>query len=90
MCNVAAAGFYWDKQAARPQACPRGGRCAEGATVAAIEAAPDNYRLSDQATHFYACDTANCLGGNTSACREGSGGVLCAVCDGASHHTSVL
>ena len=50
------------------------------------------FRLHSTATTTYVCDTANCVGGyvgnGTSICREGSGGVLCAVCEAGFHLTT--
>ena len=84
-CGRATQGFYWDAIVQAPRECPDGAKCDSpgGTVLATIAIKPDYYRLALSSTQVYKCGTGNCLGGlgNTTTCREGSGGVLCAVCD---------
>ena len=80
----AAPTFYWDSLEARPLPCPSGAVCEHprGTTEKTIRLEQNYFRLHDMATVTYECDSANCIGGTGSTlCREGSGGVLCSVCD---------
>ena len=64
------------------ESCPIGAECAEGTTLSTLAIVKDYYRLALSSTQVYECGTGNCIGGvGNATCREGSGGVLCAVCD---------
>ena len=65
--------------------CPRGINCrTSGNKVSYLNVIPGNWRLSQNSTLVYPCPGENetCIGGsNTSTqCRNGSHGVLCALC----------
>ena len=83
-CEVATENYYWDEEEGEVLECPFGATCDdEGRTTLTIDIKPNHFRLSKYTTKIYECLTGNCLGGlmGNSTCSEGSGGVLCAVCD---------
>ena len=86
-CNAATKDWFWHPTDG-PKPCPNGGVCdVEGTVITTIKTEEGYGRISDTSDSLYKCGTDNCIGtsktnSNSSNCREGSGGVLCAVCEG--------
>ena len=93
-CKLATRNHYWDTEQDKSLECPTGAKCdVEGLTTETLEIERGFSRLSTSASKIYKCATGNCLGTDNSTgdlactddsctCAEGSGGVLCAVCEG--------
>ena len=80
-CDACEKGSYLDLTGVC-RTCPEGVKCDTPGKLETLELKPGWSRVSFTSKRVYECTTGNCLGGNSSTCQDGSGGVLCAVCDG--------
>ena len=83
-CDACEKGSYKDvdesqEDVCRP--CPEGVKCDTPGKLQTLELESGWNRLSSTSRMVYECNTGNCLGGNSSTCLDGSGGVLCSVFD---------